>query len=499
MTLLFTHPAFLVPAGVLALAALALGLWAQVRPGQGVLVVGQRPGLQGLGMALVLSGLGLGLAEPRWGLPEVPRLTVHVVVDASRSMLAADCNGSTRWEAAGRFLDRLWSKPVEGIQYSLDLLTGDTIPLMPPGEDGTLLRDALKAVKPGEIGSPGTSLGRGIPQIVATVDKREPAILLLVSDGEETWEKPEEAQARALHFLGESKVPLYAVVVGGTTPQTLPVPPGAPVAGPEPLATAADPQLLQRLAEGSGGRLLDLREDPQILLRDLATGHLPMPMARSTLPAHPEPGAWLALAGLALWLLSTGKPMRAWRLALGGLLCLGTAAPSRAALPLPQGVKAWIAQGALERGDLEAARRWIPRGDQPGHRLLAAHIQLRSRDYPAALAVLAPLTGQGTPRPVPAWRAPALLLAARASMALDRTEEAKAFLERLLREEPGRPEAVHDLQSLIKDAPPPPPPNPKQPPPPPGLRPNQGAQQDELEGIQQKLPPKPPPGGVKDL
>ncbi len=185
----FAYPKVLIPAGVLVLLALALGAWAQVRPGQGVRVVGQRPALQGLGMALVLAGLGLGLAEPHWGLPEVPRLTVHVVLDASRSMLVPDSGGQTRWAAASAVLERLWSQPDSDVQYSLDLLTGDTIPLMPPGQDGALLQDALKAIQPGEIGSPGTSLGRGIPQIASSVDKKAPAVILLVSDGEETWEK----------------------------------------------------------------------------------------------------------------------------------------------------------------------------------------------------------------------------------------------------------------------------------------------------------------------
>ena len=257
--------------------------------------------------------------------------------------------------------------------------------------------------------------------------------------------------------------------------------------------------MLKVLAEGSGGRLLGPDEDLAALFQQLASGRLPMPLERSTQPAHPELGAWLALAGLGLWLLATGKPLRAWRLALAVLLALTCAAPGQAALPMPQGIKAWMAQQALEQGDFDGARRWIPRGDRPEHRLLAAHGSTsRPRDFAAALTVLAPLTGQGTPKPVPPWRAPALLLAARVSVAMDRPEEAKEFLQRVLREEPGRSEAVHNLQSLIKDSVPPPP-DPKKPPPPPPIRPSMGARQDELEGIQQKLPPKPPPGGVKDI
>lgn len=493
----FTYPLVLIPAGILVVLALGFGLWAQARPGQGVRVVGQRPALQGLGMALVLAGLGLGVAEPRWGLPEVPRLTVHVVVDASRSMLVPDAGGQTRWAAAEAVLGKLWSQPGSEVQYSLDLLTGDTIPLMPPGEDGALLQDALKAVKPGDIGSPGTSLGRGIPQIAATVDRKAPAVILLVSDGEETWEKDNEAQQRALAFLQEQKLPLYALAFGGPTPQPVPLPPDPNGSAQTPPMSTADPAMLKVLAEGSGGRLLGPGEDLAGFFRKLAGGHLPMPITRTVVPAHPELGAWLALAGLGLWLLATGKPLRAWRLALGAVLLLGGSS-AQAAFPVPQSIKAWIAQEALERGDLEQAKAWIPRGDQPDHRLLAARIGLKTQDYTKTLEVLAPLTGQGAPRPLPAWRAPALLLAARANMAMDRTEEAKALLQRLLREEPGRSEAVHNLQTLIQNSNPPPP-DPKKPPPPPPIRPSMGARQDELEGIQQKMPPKPPPGGVKDI
>ena len=117
----FTYPLVALCGGGLALLVLLAGLWAQARPGLGVRVVRQKPALQGLGMALILAGAGLGLAEPRWGLPEVPRLTVHVVVDASRSMLVPDCGGKSRWHEAELLLERLWSKPTPGIRYSLTL------------------------------------------------------------------------------------------------------------------------------------------------------------------------------------------------------------------------------------------------------------------------------------------------------------------------------------------------------------------------------------------
>ncbi len=495
MTQTFSHPLLLLPGLALALLALLLGFWAQLRPGIGVSVVGQKPLLQGLGVALVLAGASLGLAEPRYGLPEVPRLTVHVVVDASRSMLVQDAGGRTRWAAALGTLDHLWSQPIPGVRFGLDLLTGDTIPLMPPGEDRALLRDALRAVDPGEIGSPGTSLGRGLPQIAAQADKKAPAVILLLSDGEETWETQADALPRATGFLNKAKLPLYTVAFGQPSPQAVP---GASSSedSKEPATSTAQPAFLKQLAEGSGGRAFAPGDDLAGFLARLAQGKEPLPVARSLQPAHPEWGAWMALLGLALWLLAAGKPMRAWRPILGLLLAGALTSPARAEWPLPQGVKAWLAQTALDRGDLPAARRWKPSGHAPHQRLLAAQIDLKTRAYKEALEALAPLTGQGVPRPVPDWRGPALLLAARAHYALDQNAEAQSLLERLLKEQPGREEAVHNLQALQKDQSPPPP-KPKTPPPP---RPSMGARQDELEGIHQRLPQKPKAqGGVKDI
>ena len=528
MNLPFTHPWLLLPFALLALAVLVFGIVAQLRPGLGVRVVGQRPGWQGLGMALVLAGLGLGLAEPRWGLPDFPRLTVHVVVDASRSMTVPDAGGGSRWDAAVTALDRIWSRPQPGLRWSLDLLTGDDIPLEPPGEDRTLLRESLRAVTPGDVGSPGTSLGRDLPQVDAQTDRDGPEVILLLSDGEETWETPEAALARATEALKKAKLPLYALAFGDGQPHAVPPrpasatadgpaaapapsappPPATPMPPPEPLVSTAHPDFLAQLAQASGGRLFADGAAAAAGLQALAAGKLPLPARRSLQPAHPEVGAWVALAGLILWLAFAGKPMAHWRPVLGLLVALSAStlraqpSPSPTSgvrLWAPPTVRAWLAQRALESGDLPTAQRWRPSDGKPAHLLLAAQIDLKSGLPGDALRTLGPLVGQGAPRPAPFWRAPALLLAARAQAGEHHPEEARALLERLLLEQPGQPDAIHDLQTLVRDTTPPPP-DPKKPPPPPPPRPSMGAQQDELEGLKQRLP-KPPkaPGGVKDM
>ncbi|HEX7553476.1 MAG TPA: VWA domain-containing protein [Geothrix sp.] len=503
MSFPFSHPWLLPPTAIAILLVLGLALRAHLRPGLGVQVVGQRPLWQGLGLALVLTGLGLGLAEPRWGLPEFPRLTVHVVLDASRSMTVADADGRTRWEAAKAVLDRIWSRPQPGLRWSLDLLTGDTIPVQPPGEDRTLLREALRAVTPGDIGSPGTSLGRGLLQVAAQVDREAPAVILLLSDGEETWEAPEAALNRATILLKQARLPICVLAFGDGEPHAVPPRPGLKVPGPEPLSSTAHPEFLARLAEGTGGQVFKDGEAAAAGLQALAAGRLPLPARRSLQPAHPEVGAWLALVGLALWLAWAGKPLAKWRpilLLVAGLAAQSLSAQTAGSLWAPPSVRAWVAQRAIEGGDLPGARRWRPRDAKPAHVLLAAQIDLQTGFPEDALKVLSPLVGQGSPRPIPAWRASALLLAARAHLQAQRPEEARALLERLLLEQPGQREAIHDLQTLVKDVLPPPPPDPRKPPPPPPPRPSMGAQQDELEGLKQRLP-KPPKtsGGVKDL
>ncbi|MFN7956924.1 MAG: VWA domain-containing protein [Holophagaceae bacterium] len=501
MNLPFSHPWALLPTGALVLLVLTLALRAHLRPGLGVQVVGQRPLWQGLGLALVVSGLGLGLAEPRWGLPEFPRLTVHVVLDASRSMTVPDVGGRTRWEAAVTALDRIWSRPQPGIRWGLDLLTGDDIPIHPPGEDRTLLREALRAVTPGEVGSPGTSLGRGLPQVAAQVDRDLPAVILLLSDGEETWEAPEAALEHAVEPLKRARIPVCVLAYGDGQPHAVPRRDPSAAPGPEPPTSTARPEFLASLAQATQGQVFKDGEDAAGGLQALAAGRLPLPARRSLQPAHPEVGAWVALAGLALWMLFSGKTLARWRPVLLLLLGLGTSGlRAQGTAWAPPTVKAWLAQRAIEGGDLPAARKWRPGDARPSHVLLAAQIDLRTGFPEEALRTLAPLVGQGSPRPIPAWRAPALLLAARAHVEAHRPAEAQALLERLLLEQPGQREAIHDLQTLVKDAQPPPPPNPKKPPPPPPPRPSMGAQQDELEGLKQRLP-KPPitPAGVKDL
>ncbi len=503
MNLPFAHPWVLLPTGISLLLVLGLAVRAHLRPGLGVQVVGQRPLWQGLGLGLMLAGLGLGLAEPRWGRPELPRLTVHVVLDASRSMLVADAEGGPRWQAAVTALEQIWSHPQPGLRWSLDLLTGDAIPMQPPGEDRTLLRESLRAVTPGAVGAPGTSLGRGLPQVAAQVDPDGPAVLLLLSDGEETWEAPEQALARATEALQKLRLPLYALAYGDGQPHGVPMAKGTALAAEsEPATSTAHPEFLARLAHATGGQVFPDGEAAVAGLQALAAGHLPLPARRSLQPAHPEVGAWLALAGLALWLLFAGKPLTRWRLLLALLLaCVGPGLRAQGTPPpAPAGVKAWLAQRALASGDLTQARRWRPRDDRPLHLLLAAQIDLRTGLPEDALKTLAPLLGQGVPKPLPSWRTPALLLAARAHLEARRPEEARALLERLLLEQPGQREASHDLQTLVPDATPPPSPKPKKPPPPPPPRPSLGAQQDELEGLKQRLP-KPPKtaGGVKDL
>jgi hypothetical protein len=274
----FSCPAFLWLGAALALLALALGVWSWTRPGVGVRATGQRPALLGLGASLILLGLGIGLAEPRWGGPDVPRLTVHILLDASRSMLAADVNGKTRWEAAASTVKDIVSSFAVGVDYGVDLMTGDALPLLPPGGDAMLICDALDAVEPGEIGSPGSGVGVSIEQLASRIPPRGPAIVLLLSDGEESVEPIADSTERATAALRRAGVPLYAISFGGTQGQA--ILPDASEGGADALETTAHPETLEALAHSSRGALISAR-DAASTIEALSEARLPMPVSRS--------------------------------------------------------------------------------------------------------------------------------------------------------------------------------------------------------------------------
>jgi hypothetical protein len=443
----------------------------------------------------MLMGLGIGLAEPKWGRPEVPRLTVHILLDASRSMLAADVNGKTRWEAAVSAVKDIVTGTVPSsaaVSCGVDLMTGDAIPLLPPGGDVLLICDALDAVEPGEIGSAGSGVGVSIEQLASRISPKGPAIVLLLSDGEESVEPVADSIERATAALRRADVPLYAIAFGGAQRQAILL--DVSEGDADALETTAHPEMLEALAASNRGALISAQEAASVI-EALSEARLPMPISRTAAEARPEWGAWLALVGLAVWLCAAGRPVRKWRLVFG-LALLFQANPAQAAgPPLPPSVRAWLAGRALVRGDLPAAKMWRPAGGEPGHRLLAACIDLRTGDPGSARLVLEPLVGQGASGaagPIPRWRVPALLLAARAEMGLGQPEKARALLECALLEFPGHREAAHNLQSIVQDME-----GGQSQSEPPQSAPRRNAAQDEITGFRNRLPKK--TKGAKDI
>lgn len=142
---------------------------------------------------LVLLGvlaLGLGLARPRWGQSEisVERTGADLVValDVSRSMLAADADGTNRLAAATQALRRLLAT-LEGDRVGLVLFAGEAFVAVPLTRDYTVVERMLDAASPAAISEPGSNLGEAIPRArdCLRAGGRGPCALLIVSDGEQ--------------------------------------------------------------------------------------------------------------------------------------------------------------------------------------------------------------------------------------------------------------------------------------------------------------------------
>jgi Ca-activated chloride channel family protein len=276
--MIFAEPRWLF--GLLALPAIVLlELWATRRDHERTarLVsramwgrVVRRPGtrLRFVRLGLLLVGaLGtiLALARPQWGIvrEKVEREGVDVVLalDSSGSMATEDV-APNRFFLARQALLSLVSR-LEGDRFGLLAFEGDAYPLVPLTLDADAVGLFLDSMEPGQVPSPGTSLGRGLAKgLEMFVDKeRHNKVLVLVSDGEDLEGDIPEAVRRAK----EAGIVVHTVGVG--TERGEPVPDfdregnrvgfkkdesGAPVVSRLNVAN------LEAIARGTGGKSFTL-------------------------------------------------------------------------------------------------------------------------------------------------------------------------------------------------------------------------------------------------
>jgi Ca-activated chloride channel family protein len=206
-----------------------------------------------------LATLGVGaaifaLAGPRVGFRmqtvEAREANRVIVLDVSLSMLAEDV-GVSRLDAAKAIAKRIISAHPGRI--GLVIFEGDAEVVSPLTSDGEAVAALIDSIAAGEVGDPGSDVGRGLNAALKLIDAdpTQKADIVLISDGEEQGNKLADAMSR----LAQRNVPVSTVLVG--TPAGAGIPAGSGKwltdNNGEVVHTVAKPDVLQSIAARTGG------------------------------------------------------------------------------------------------------------------------------------------------------------------------------------------------------------------------------------------------------
>jgi Ca-activated chloride channel homolog len=246
--------------------------------------------------ALALVALALALARPHATVAvPVERASVVLVTDASRSMMATDVD-PTRMEAARSAAEAF----VDGVPDELRVgaVAFSTTPrsVVAPSHDRDDVRAHLASLEADGGTATGDGLAEALRLLESNDDRRPPAAVVLLSDGETTTGRDPVDVARQARA---ADVPIYTVALGtaggtitNSSGSVLPVPP--------------DPETMAEIAAASGGESFDVEDAEQL---DAVYERLGSQMA--TRPEQREITAGFAAGGMALLLAAAALSLRA--------------------------------------------------------------------------------------------------------------------------------------------------------------------------------------------
>jgi Ca-activated chloride channel homolog len=216
-------------------------------------------------LLVALAAMLVGVARPR-ATVSVKRqeATVILAIDTSLSMQAADVR-PTRLQAARAAARAFLERVPEKFRVGVIGFTSRAYVAVPPTQDRSLARQALRSLRSGE----GTALGDAIALALrlsarqrAADGTRPPAVVLVISDGAQMSGRttPEAAAKRAR----TQHVPIYAVALGKSSGVV-----EVPLAGGfrAQLRVPPRPETLRQLARATGGQFFSTRND--VRLRDV--------------------------------------------------------------------------------------------------------------------------------------------------------------------------------------------------------------------------------------
>jgi Ca-activated chloride channel family protein len=278
-----------------------------------------------IALFLAWTLLVLGAAGPRWGRGEADGVAVGrdvvIVLDLSRSMLAADMSGPPqRWQAAVAGAQDLVEslRAHGGHRAAVVVFAAKPKLLVPLTTDYDHLQTKLAEIdavhlpadlRPDEGAASGTRIGAALAAAVAAHDPRFPGYqdLILVSDGDDP--AGDREWSAGVSAARQASVPVHTVGVGDPDRDSPILVSGRPLefAGPEDgtptrVQTRLHEDVLTAIAEEGRGFYLPARREVPRLGKFYRTKVEPNPSRELTDDALPQPkdrSAWFLGFGLA--------------------------------------------------------------------------------------------------------------------------------------------------------------------------------------------------------
>lgn len=207
-------------------------------------------------IALSLLAAVVALAGPRAGYTVMPiqeRQSNRVIaIDVSDSMGATDV-GTSRLQAAKAIADRIIASTPGRIGAVVFENRAEVV--SPMTSDDEAVSELVDSIQAGEVGAPGTDIGGALLSAAHLLDS-DPAQkgdIVLISDGEDQGGRIDDA----LRLLRQKGIVVTAIVVGSTSGSTIPGEDGGDLRDDngQVIHTYAHPEVMQRVAQQTGGRL----------------------------------------------------------------------------------------------------------------------------------------------------------------------------------------------------------------------------------------------------
>jgi len=209
-----------------------------------------RPWLLTFGLAaaiVALAGPQVGFATQMIEAREANRV---LLLDVSNSMEAEDV-GASRLTAAKAVAKRIIA--AHPGRVGLIIFEGDAEVVSPLTNDGDAVSELVDSIAAGEVGEPGSDVGKGLlaAMKLIDVDPTQKADIVLISDGEDQGHRLGDALAK----VKARGVAVSTILIGTETGATIPAGEGKWLVDNDGqvVRTSAQPETLQSIARDSGG------------------------------------------------------------------------------------------------------------------------------------------------------------------------------------------------------------------------------------------------------